>query len=209
MKPSITSLAKACFRFSSLAVVVGGLFTSAQAQVQSGLHFDYAYSFINGTTVSGSFQGDRTGDTVTGTVDNISDVVLKFNGTPVTAQIFIAKGTGPGAPTEYTAGGVASFDLAKNNFVFADSDLAINNTGYSNFLLSVNSLGRSFQGQSLGSAYLTPFVADHFVVDGNGPAVQGTWSLTTSAIPEPSTYAAIFGALALGAAVYRRRQARA
>jgi len=32
MKTSITSLAKACFRFSSLALVVGGLFTSAQAQ---------------------------------------------------------------------------------------------------------------------------------------------------------------------------------
>jgi len=34
-------------------------------------------------------------------------------------------------------------------------------------------------------------------------------TMSTSAIPEPSTYSAIFGALALGAAAFRRRQARA
>jgi hypothetical protein len=34
---------------------------------------------------------------------------------------------------------------------------------------------------------------------------NGTLGITGSAIPEPSTYVAIFGAAALGLAMYRRR----
>ncbi len=44
----------------------------------------------------------------------------------------------------------------------------------------------------------------------NGNGTLGTWQVVGVAVPEPSTYAAVFGAMALlGAGIMRRRRARA
>ncbi len=63
-------------------------------------------------------------------------------------------------------------------------------TGTSNLSASSFSLGSTVAGYSYGLSL-----------------AGSTLQLNVSAIPEPSTYAAIFGAFALGLAIYRRRQA--
>lgn len=56
-------------------------------------------------------------------------------------------------------------------------------------------------GQTVAIGFLT------LSAGGSTADSAGFASLTTTAIPEPSTYAAILGALALGFVAYRRRQA--
>lgn len=95
---------------------------------------------------------------------------------------------------------------ADDNWVWSDAP--------TNFNASQN---YAFTFATAGS--ITGFAANLFTIDdgGNSAFAVGTWSITqngndlvlnytASAIPEPSTYAALAGVLALGLAAWRRRQ---
>lgn len=81
-----------------------------------------------------------------------------------------------------------------------------------------NGLNFDFPSQSLPvattyfSAYLGTYTLNatyghYFTIQNVGQIDFTPTSLTISAVPEPSTYAAIFGALALGLVVWKRRRA--
>lgn len=71
--------------------------------------------------------------------------------------------------------------------------------GSDSFLTFVISIDPSFVPE-------IPTDGEGIGISANGSMFQLEFTGTTAAVPEPSTYAAIFGALALGFAVYRRRK---
>ena len=70
---------------------------------------------------------------------------------------------------------------------------------------SASSIAGSSYGGYMNAEFLLPGVGGGFTSTTLPSAVQ-TASYTFAAVPEPSTYAAIFGALALGFVAYRRRR---
>lgn len=101
-----------------------------------------------------------------------------------------------GAVLTINVGAGASFDFAMNaaNPTWLGTINFTGNTAAASLLAS----GAGFTSQNLGL----------ITIDGVAAQLTGT-QLTTSAIPEPSTYALLFGAGVLGLAVLRRRRATA
>ncbi len=62
--------------------------------------------------------------------------------------------------------------------------------------------GTDTNGKALSGFRLSELTS----IDANGTTVNGYWLMADSIIPEPAEWAAIFGALALGLAIYRRRK---
>lgn len=116
--------------------------------------------------------------------DDFNNVTIQFstNGTDFFDLVSGLATSGTG--TTFIQGTSTNGELAlRNTGIFADGEVIVDNATHVRFI---------FNGLEAGEIGISEL------------AVQGT-----SAIPEPSTYAAIFGALALGAAAYCRRQARA
>ncbi|HTJ79238.1 MAG TPA: autotransporter-associated beta strand repeat-containing protein [Rariglobus sp.] len=102
-------------------------------------------------------------------------------------------------------------------FVFAGT-LNVNfsaslGTGSYSFNLFDGNTGGTFNLVSVGGSYMAALNSgnSYTATDGSGNIYNfnnttGVLSLTVAGIPEPSTYAAIFGALALGGAYWRRRR---
>jgi len=102
-----------------------------------------------------------------------------------------------------TAGNNASFaDLATLTFSSTStaSSISLNFTG-------ADTIGAVYD--SISATYLSAgtYTSGQLNAFFSSSVFAGTGSLTISAVPEPSTYAVIFGALALGATVIRRRRA--
>ena len=106
---------------------------------------------------------------------------------------------------------------------FSDVSIAFSTDG-SNYVNLVTGLSTGGNGTNIGNHVVdTGIFASGAVIAAGATHVRFTFNTVeagaigvselavqgTSAIPEPSTYAAIFGVVALGAAVYRRRSARA
>ncbi len=232
MKLSFSFLAKACFRFSSLVLLVGGLFTSAQATTNLIANGDFE-STTSAPASDGTF-GDSSEYTNLPTgatfVDNWT-----YSGTNAAAAYtrdalgnhFIQMGAGQ------KIGGILtqSFDASANQTYDVSFSLRAIGTGSTSLTVSVsdsfdNILGSKSVTLSDASAQSFSFntgtnatglkftITDTTLPDGasndNDLGIDNV-SVTqnTSSIPEPSTYAAIFGVLALGAAAYRRRLTRA
>ena len=78
----------------------------------------------------------------------------------------------------------------------ADSVFFNSNTWWNNALITATDAeGNVYQKDQL-----------ELVAAGEDFAQYGKYVLSVKQIPEPSTYAAVFGALALGLALYRRRK---
>jgi len=87
---------------------------------QPSLTFDFTYTFPDrNRMVTGSFTGDLTGDVV----NNIANVRVFFDGVEMPGPIYTAKYNSSGVPNYWLNGAVVSFDVTKNNFIFANGDL--------------------------------------------------------------------------------------
>lgn len=192
MKPSITSFVKACYRLSSLALVVGGLF-SANSAFAAVTTFDLAWSgasFSNSAVATGTITVD------TALLDNNT---LNFNYAGIQALSITISGASSGNGTY----GLSDF----TNVVFDNAGVSFD-----------YSAGTNLVGQSTGGGpWGTGFGGD-FNLFGSGPIGTSPFVLAigsdfmqltdfSNSIPEPSTYAAIFGVVVLGFVAYRRRQA--
>jgi fibronectin-binding autotransporter adhesin len=117
----------------------------------------------------------------------------------------------------WTGGGALDFDLGTGN---ASDRLAITNafggsgSGFNFNFLTGGEAGDTYTLLTFGSN-TGGFTASDFTYSNLAPGLTGvfsvnanslTFSVSTSAIPEPSTYAAIFGGIALTGAVWRRRR---
>ncbi len=124
--------------------------------------FDYSYTFADGLNVSGTLEGTVSGDYVTG----VSDVTMLFNGTPVGGSIF----TGTYNGSAWVAGGVVSFDVSQNDFLFMNSDFPGGNWGATAYLYMIPT---TIYG---GQAYASD--SDPILVGNDTPANPDHWSLT-------------------------------
>lgn len=150
--------------------------------------FDFSYTFVDGTLVTGSLDGTQNG----AFVDNVSNVSLAFNGVQVTGPIFTLHYDG----TDFVAGGaVVSFDATQNNFLFINSDYA-----------GGDPFGDAFGIPSGDLAFLSSFpllnVSDL-------PTNIQTWSLTAPStnVPEAGSTLAFVAVAGLGLLGLRRRLA--
>jgi hypothetical protein len=148
--------------------------------------FDFSYEFGNGFKVTGSLEGIQNGEFI----ENVSNVLLFFNGTPVAGPIY----TGMlDSSINWVPGAVVSFDVSKNNFIFVNGSLA--STSYSAYFEIISSppYTRSLASAYNGGNYLE-----------ESPSVTSSWSLTPAIIPESSTYlAAALLLLPFGASTIR------
>jgi len=248
MKLSVTSFAKACFRFSSLALVALGLsHLTASAGVAPSPIFSEDFNTLTGGTISPGGQFD-TGKQVQagaslagwnatglGTIHAVTyasgdSAAMIFSGNGGTTTVNTIKSAASYAAnhsgTTYTVAYDFSAAVYQDGNQATDSDdglrfmvlLGSNNstvirdvtqvvggwTGNMSFTKGTF----SYVGTGAGDVQFLITSADTNT-DGFAGAVDNFSVTTASAVPEPSTYAAIFGVLALGAAAFRRRQTRA
>ena len=151
----------------------------------SALTFAYSYSFNNGLVMSGTLEGNLVGDVV----NNVANVSVFYNGVPMPGTVFTARYTISG----WVNGPIVSFDITKNNFLFANSDIANNDNTLNSYFFIID--GDELVVAGAESTPLGNFANEEYTAP--------QWSLTV--VPEPSTYFA--GALLLlpiAAQVFRR-----
>lgn len=160
----------------------------ASASVAKAGVYDYAYTFSDGSLVSGSFQGSANGNLIT----DLSNFSVFINGEAFASngQLLIRDISGNGT-------GVVSFDGKQTSLLVLNS-----------FALDVFShvlLLGAFQGSAITNVinYVTPLQAN---AEGPGitPYSSANWHVT--AVPEPATSAMLLAGLALVGAAARRRK---
>lgn len=159
--------------------------------------FDFSYIFIgswNGNVAGVNVTGSLTGDLVGSYVQNVGNMQVTFNGTPLSDPLFAAsynQFTGWSAINNTSVSTVA--DL--NNFIFANSDIGNGVPGYTDYFLLVHGTGWSEASGSNPGAGLT----------GTDYPTLGTWSLVAHDVPEPGVLA-LFGVGLLGLGATQRRR---
>lgn len=155
--------------------------------------FDFSYIFSdNVTVVTGTLDGTLSADGYY--VDNVTNVSLFFNGTAAPGAVTAFKFDG-GA---FSSGPVVSFDVSKNDFIFASS-------AWSDLDFSSDSLFMFYISPVDGSAftyYLPTGSAQDF------PPVQASWSLSQSAsaaVPDQGTTLGLIALSLIGLGSLRRR----
>lgn len=156
--------------------------------------FEFSYTQLDNTVISGSFDGTASGNLITG-LTNFSAFVNGV-GFANNGNLYLYGGPATGfAPGQ----GVVSFNGLATDIAVADANLF---GGAANSLLLI---GR-FNGAATDAVnYNTPDVNGG---EGNGDYSASRWHLAevTAAVPEPATYAMLLGGLALMGAAARRRR---
>ena len=253
MKLGVTSLAKACFRFSSLALVVLGLSHLTASAKPASFTFSEDFNGItsapenhNGTQAGNNTNPLQFGATLTGWTASGGGAIhaVEYFGATGNQAVMIFSGqSGVATPnTIQTTNSFAANDLGTTYVVSYDFSAAVYQDGnqatqagdglrFAVLLASNNSIEISGKTETPGAytgnmsfitgasfSYVGTGTGDvQFLITSATPnnvrfaGAVDNFSVTASAsaVPEPSTYAAIFGAVVLGAAVYRRRSARA
>ena len=185
-----------------LLVTVLGL--SVNPAVKAQLSFTVDNFTPNNLTIT--FQ---SGPTLTGTAPtNAASILTLFDGDNVNNGSWLNVNGLFGGDVTTANLGTATFD---GNFVDATA-------GYITFTMTSNP---SF-GDTFTNDYTVSFSGSNAFIPGNVSHLSLYWgdisvdntavlqsTVATSAVPEPSTYAAIFGVAALGFTAYRRRRAHA
>ena len=163
----------------------------AAMAIASGAHasvmYDYSYTFASGDVMSGTFNGDASGNLVT----NLTGITASFNGTPLAGSGALFNATLVVPMGRWVAdGGVASFDGTQNDFLFVDSHYPID-SNYTNYFYSINDVGTlaNTQGGRIDEV-----------------VVPGFWSLAV--VPEPGTGALLLAGLGLMSLALRRKRAQ-
>jgi hypothetical protein len=156
-----------------------------------GTVFDYSYTFGSGDIVSGTLEGSQSGDFV----NNVANVTVFFNGTAMSGNVYTARYE----PTGYVAGPIVSFDVHKNDLLFANSDFANGDLGAIEFLQIIN---LNVYGSDLANA----------IIPGVGGVTTdlsfGLWSLTEqpgTSVPDAGSTAAMFGSALVGITLLKRK----
>lgn len=165
------------------AVCVGLLASSALAH--AGI-YEFSYDFLNGDKITGRFFGKE----INGLIRNWNNISVSVNGDAFPTDLYASGGISGAGPT-------ASFDGLSNDFsVYSGS-----NRFYSIFAGRFNASTTDYIDYSRPSGLVSegPF--------GNPAYDAARWSLKEipMAVPEPATYAMMFGGLALIGAIARRR----
>jgi hypothetical protein len=168
----------------SLKIHVVGLIALGLITVSSyGALYNYSYVFADGNTVAGTVSGTPNGPYL----DNVANMTVSFNGTPMSGTVYTAK-FNYGVYNWVYGPGTFGFGAGQNNFMFINSDFLNNDNSYT----EVFSMRQGGVYARCDSQNLVKDVAD------------GTWSLTP--VPEPSTWIAGLGTLGmLGVFGWRKR----
>ncbi|HEY4080009.1 MAG TPA: PEP-CTERM sorting domain-containing protein [Burkholderiaceae bacterium] len=164
--------------------------------------FDFSYSFDtnnvsdgNPLVLTGSFTGTQSGNLIT----DVTGVQLFLNGTAFSGPLLLEGFNNVTSNWDTKTAAVISTDAGLSNFAIADADETLNPNGVTNFF-------RLSGGEALvvttniGGADGSNFLA------GDESAVNAKWTVTASAVPEPSTYALLLAGLgSIGLLVQRRR----
>lgn len=138
--------------------------------------FNYSYG-IGPITVSGSLEGDQNGDFV----ENVANVSVRFDGTPMNlpgGHVYLYTYGSP--PLDAVAGlPVVSFIAERNNFLFLNLPLGTPTAHNQYFFM---------KDRAITGAYTTAGAHSDFEFDYAGVIDPGSWSLTV--VPEPSTIVA-------------------
>ena len=156
-------------------VVVSATYAVSTRSMYAQENWDYSYTFSDGLVVSGSFEGTQVGNDINGYVDNISDLKVFFNGTPMTGTVYAASWTGELNSDGwwiYTSDPVVSFDMAQNNFMFINSDVVDGDNSGNQFFWSPP---ESLVGAPTAWALDLPLGINS--VDFDFPANASSWSL--------------------------------
>ncbi len=176
-------------QFKTPILLLAGLLALSLTSVSShAITFDYSYTFGSGVVVSGSLDGDLNGQFV----ENVSNVSVFFDGTPMPGTIFSAHHTGF---VWVNGGPIFSFDVFQNNFRFINSDFLNGDNSYNSFF-------EILFGVAAAESALVGFTVDN-------PPLQANWSLTarsTSSVPDLGATLPLFSAALAGLAWFNRRR---
>lgn len=179
------------------AAITTALISSVTAHAEV---YSFNYSMLDGTAVTGTFNGSPNGNLVTG-LNHISVYVNGVNmtrGSPLEAYSYNNLAI-PG-PIVWEHNAVVSFDARLNNFIFADSD-AYNVSRY--FAITpLNRLSTIADSTDL-------LLINSFHRDRDPAGIAARWSLSVSAVPEPETYGMLLAGLGLVGFAARRRAKQA
>lgn len=161
----------------------------------NGGSLDFGTANINRGTVGSNYAyvlNVNSGSIVAGSLQNTAGTTVNLNGGTITLSATWSMANGI---FNMTSGSVSAAALATNGdsrinfFTGSTATLTVTGLGLSDYETLWTQTRLRFDGGNAGS------FADHFVVNGS----------TLTVVPEPSTYAALLGLLALGFVAWRRR----
>ena len=173
------------------ALACAGVLTlAASAQATT---YEFSYTQLDHTIVSGTFDGTANGNLITG-LSNFS-VFVDSVGFANNGNLYTYGGPSSGfAPGQ----GVMSFNGLATDIAVADANL------FGGSAQSLLLIGRFNGGATDAVNYNTPAVNGG---EGNGDYSASRWHLAeVTAVPEPATYAMLLGGLALMGGAARRRK---
>lgn len=147
--------------------------------------YDYAYTFADGHTVSGSFNGVANGDLIS----DLTNITAALDN-----ESFPASFGEHWTDNAQVGGAIVSFSGLNNNFFFVDQEYAVTGAYVQYF--------RSLSG-SVTDSYNIASGVDH--VDWDFEPTR--WSVVTTAqqVPEPGTYTMLLTGLGLMGFMLRRK----
>ena len=162
--------------------------------------------------MSGALEGSLSPDGQF--VENVQDVTMSFNGTPVSGYIW-QQMAALGGPDPYIYGTVVmSFDVMKCNFMFSDGGDPANYWGGQGYThLNVFKIAAGLPEIIRGDGWYYYPARNAYYHAADGPStwdltpVPARWSLTAVPVPEPTTYLAGLSLLGmLGWSGWRNRK---